>query len=314
MAKKPKVPAPVNTQQSVSDSFAAILRHNFDYLSEWEQAAHSWDDIEGVHQTRVSFRRMRSALQTFRSAVPKDITRGWSEEMRWLANQLGTARDMDVFIDEGLGTVRGKLPLDGEQRLLELAEAYRAKAYENVRTMLDGERYKRFKREFAAWLDGRSWERSGSGKKADKRLKCMKSNLIPFARKVLDKQERRVLEAGSHVNREASEEMHRLRIECKKLRYATEFFASVFAGMDVFITHMKGLQDLLGVMNDVIVMRNLLDQMLAGVQDPKVLEYAGGLVGWRTREYHELLASFDDRWDEFVEAKNPWWRKAARDS
>ena len=45
--------------------------------------------------------------------------------------------------------------------------------------------------------------------------------------------------------------MHKLRIECKKLRYAAEFFMPVFAGMDDFIGHMKGLQDLLGVMNDV---------------------------------------------------------------
>ena len=43
-------------------------------------------------------------------------------------------------------------------------------------------------------------------------------------RKVLDRQERRVLEAGAHVDKHDAEAMHRLRIECKKLRYAAEFF------------------------------------------------------------------------------------------
>jgi CHAD domain-containing protein len=74
---------------------------------------------------------------------------------------------------------------------------------------------------------------------------------------------------------------------------------------------MKGLQDLLGVMNDVTVMKHILEQVLEGESDPEVLQYAGGLVGWRTRQFHELLASFDERWDEFTHAKHPWWSKHA---
>ena len=74
---------------------------------------------------------------------------------------------------------------------------------------------------------------------------------------------------------------------------------------------MRGLQDLLGVMNDVSVMRQLLDQILKGVNDAETLQYAGGIIGWRTCEYHELLKGFERRWEEFVEAKHPWWKKSA---
>ena len=104
--------------------------------------------------------------------------------------------------------------------------------------------------------------------------------------------------------------MHRLRIECKKLRYGAEFFTPIIPGLDEFIGHMKGLQDLLGVMNDVSVMKELLEQLLHGECDPQVAQYAGGLVGWRTRQFHDLLNSFDDRWEEFTHAKHPWWSKS----
>jgi len=292
--------------QNVSEAFATILKHNLEHLLAWEDTARSGQDIEGVHQTRVAFRRMRSALQTFRAAVPRKITDHWSEEMRWLASELGAARDIDVFIDEALSPVLGLLAIAGEDKLTELALAYRAKSYERVRAMLAGERYLVFKKDFSAWVERRDWLHHEI---PDKKRKRLDSNVGQFARRLLDRQERNVLEIGTHVDKDSSEQMHRLRIACKKLRYAAEFFIPLYSGMSEFIGHMKGLQDLLGIMNDVAVMENLLQHVMGGSTDPEVLHYAGAIVGWRTRQYHELKGTFDSRWDEFVHARHPWWHK-----
>jgi CHAD domain-containing protein len=311
MNKKAKKHAHLEADLAVSEAVRAILRNQLDYLSEWEEAARSPEDIEGVHQTRVAFRRMRSALTIFRQAIPKSVASPWGKRMSELAGQLGKARDLDVFIDEVLGGIRGKLALPGGDTLEARVREDRDRAYEGVRAMLDSEAYAAFKRDFGAWVDAREWETAQLKKK---QRKLLEGNLVGFARRVLDRQERRVLEAGAHVDKNSAEEMHRLRIECKKLRYAAEFFLPLFAGMDEFIHHMKGLQDLLGVMNDVAVMRGLLDEVLAGAQDPEPLEYAGGIVGWRTCHYHQLLEGFEDRWEELVEAKHPWWKKSSAGS
>jgi CHAD domain-containing protein len=295
--------------QSVSEAFAAIMRHSFDHLSEWEDPARTWDDIEGVHQLRVTFRRMRSALSLFRAAIAKSASLHWAQEMRWVAGELGPARDLDVFISEGLGGIASKLPLQGEESLRGLAERRRVQVYEQkVRPMLDSLRYREFKEGFRDWYEGRRWEQ---GELKKKQSRYLKMQLTPFARQLLDKQERRVLGAGSHVNRDDASELHRLRIECKKLRYAAEFFRPLFPEMDTFITHMKGLQDLLGVMNDIAVTRNLLDDLLSEETDHQVLVYAGGLIGWRTCDFYHMLDRFDGFWEEFTEAKHPWWRKSA---
>jgi CHAD domain-containing protein len=303
MTKKTKGPTPIHTQQTVSEAFGAILLHNFNYLSAWEEEARSWTDIEGVHQMRVAFRRMRSALRVFRSAIPHPVTAHWADEMRWLANQLGPARDLDVFIAEGLELMAEKIPLPGQEKLAALAQQHRAQAYENVRLMLDSDRYACFKQDFNTWLETQAWLEGGL---QDKHRRRLASNVVPFARKLLDKQERQVQAAGGHVNQDSAQEMHQLRIECKKLRYAAEFFNSLFKGMDGFISHLKRLQDLLGVMHDVAVMHHLLEELLAGQSDPELLQYAGGLVGWRTRQYYEIKDSCNDRWEEFVGAKHPW--------
>ena len=299
----------IDADWSVSKTVEAILLHNLDYLGQWETAARSWENIEGVHPVRVSFRRMRSALNTFRLAVPRKVTREWSDTMRDLVARLGPARDLDVFIDETLGNIGDDLTLPGRDRLERIAKKARAKAYEDVVSMLDSTEYAAFRKDFRSWCKRRSWERADLNRKH--RL-LLEGGTAPFARKVLDRQERRVLEAGAHVDKHDPRAMHKLRIECKKLRYAAEFFSPVFAGMEGFIGHMKGLQDLLGVMNDVSVMRQLFDEILEGVTDAEILQYAGGIIGWRTCEYHKLLNSFELRWEEFVEAKHPWWKKSAQ--
>ncbi|MDH3692644.1 MAG: CHAD domain-containing protein [Gammaproteobacteria bacterium] len=293
---------------TVSEAIATILSQNLSYLALWEKTARTPQDIEGVHQIRVAFRRMRSALSIFRLAVPKKSVAPWTTEMRILAGELGKARDLDVFIDEVLNRIRDKLPLKGAEKLEALTLQHRDTNYGHVRAMLDSERYAQFKVNFGQWIEASAWEQTELNKKQRKRLE---GSLIPFARKVLDRQERRVLEAGAHVDKHDAKDMHGLRIECKKLRYAAEFFSPLFPGLDEFIDHMKGLQELLGIMNDVAVTRGLLDTILQGVNDPEVSAYAGGIIGWRTCYYHELLYTFERRWDEFVEAKHPWWKNSA---
>jgi len=285
------------------------MGHNVLYLTEWEDTAKTWDDIEGVHQVRVTIRRMRSALTLFRDAIPKTVGGPWAEEMRWAAGELGLARDLDVFISEGLSTVADKIPLKGCEGLRHLAEERRARTYkEQVQAMLESERYRNFKAGFQSWYEGREWEKAELKKK---NAKCLSKNLVHFSRELMDKQERKVLTAGSHVDKNDAEAMHRLRIECKKLRYAAEFFRPLFTGMDTFILHMKGLQDLLGLMNDVAVMGDLLEELTANETNHEVLVYAGGLIGWRTCDFHHMLDRFDVYWEELVEAKHPWWKKSA---
>jgi CHAD domain-containing protein len=304
--KEARTQVPLHNGMRVSAALAEILRHNFDDMTRWEAKARSWDDIEGVHRMRVTSRRLRAALSSFRSAVPKEVSRHWSEELGWVASQLGRARDLDVFIAEGLASVQEKLPLPGADKMLMLAEQHRAAAYEVVRATLDSDRYAEIKRVFPPWAETAAWEQADLAEEQRKRLDM---DVADYARKRLDRSERTVLEAGTDLNKNDPRQLHRVRIQCKKLRYAAEFFSAITPGLDVYITQLKGLQDLLGVLNDVSVTSGLLEDLLAGESDLDVIRYSGGLVGWRTRQSYELLDGFEERWQAFVQAKHPWWHK-----
>jgi CHAD domain-containing protein len=301
--KLSKQNAPVYPRQTVQKAFVALLEQHLFHLSRWEETARTREDIEGVHQLRVGLRRMRSALRVFRPALPREISRPWSEEMRYLAAQLGPARDLDVFISEGLGEVGGRLPLPGGEALRAIAEQRRDAAYETVRAMLDSDRYADFKRGFADWLAAAAWQRGPLSEQHHARLN---SNVIRFARRRLKKQRDRVLSRGKETDWAVAEDLHRLRIECKKLRYAAEFFNPLFDGMNAFIAHLKDLQDGLGVLNDVAVTRSLLDELLVDAADPDARRYADGLLGWRCHEAHRLQTGLRDLWRDFRETPKPW--------
>lgn len=301
--RKSEKPVPVHTGLTVSEALAEILCHDFQAMLSWEEQARSWDDTEGVHQMRVSSRRMRAALSAFRTAVPKTVSQPWSDELRWIANQLGPARDLDVLIDEGLAAIRNRLPLSGGAHLAALAERRRAAAYEPVRAMLDSERYLAFKLDFPDWFGQAAWNRAELSRQERRTLE---RPIVQYARKRLDRLMRHVLEAGLGMDRSDPEQMHLLRIECKKLRYAAEFFAPIVPGLDDFISRLKGLQDLLGVLNDVAVMSDLLAELLADESDVEVIRYSGALIGWRTHQAYDLLKGFEERWREFRRLERPW--------
>jgi CHAD domain-containing protein len=284
----------------VSAALGEILRSSFDEIARSESKARSWDDIEGVHQMRVNCRRMRAALWTFRSAVPKGVSVSWTDELGWLAGQLGEARDLDVFIAEALTPAADQLSLPGRDALMVLAEQQRAAAYDAVRATLDSDRYGHFKQDFPAWFKARDWEHADL---SEKQRKNLDTNIDEYARKLLYRLDSKVRETGASLDRNDSEQMHRLRIECKKLRYAAEFFAPIIPDLDAYIRHLKQLQDVLGTLNDVSVMCRLLKDLLPGQSDPNVFAYACAMVASRTREGGTLLASFEKRWRAFVKQR-----------
>jgi len=235
--------------------------------------------------------------------------------MRDLGGALGPARDMDVLIDEALVPMAGRVPLAGADVFHRAAERYRASAYEAVCAMLDSEAYREFKRDFPVWCEARPWEQPPLDAKCAEQLRMP---VEVFARGLLNRQTRGVLEQGEGIDPENGVALHLLRIECKKLRYALEFFARLFAGTDDALVHLKSLQDLLGVMHDVSVTVNLLDGIVAE-REPRekrdkrdkrdeieMLLYAGALVGWRRREYHDMCDTFAYRWHNFATAEWPW--------
>jgi CHAD domain-containing protein len=62
-------------------------------------------DVEGVHDFRVTCRRLRSAMASYRSVLKGSQTIDVRAELQWIAGELSAARDQQVAIDHLRGLV-----------------------------------------------------------------------------------------------------------------------------------------------------------------------------------------------------------------
>jgi CHAD domain-containing protein len=267
---------------------------------------------EGVHQMRVAVRRLRSCLSLYQDYIPSEQRDYLNGELKWLIGELGPARDWDVFCSDILTPVLRTLE-DGPRlkTLREHVARHQDDAYARAQAAVGSQRYYGLVLLLGSWAEGRSWD---AGEPAD-RPADMQSSVSRIAHDLLQQIHSQLLAAGENFATLDAEQRHKVRIHIKKLRYASEFFSTLFLKrrVDPFIAAMKTLQDHLGSRNDVEVAKKLLKRVLKRVRGKEraQLAYAAGLVvGWHSHvgggREQELLRD----WDRFV-ARRPYWQLGA---
>ena len=105
--------------------------------------------------------------------------------------------------------------------------------------------------------------------------------------------------------------MHDLRIECKKLRYLMEFFASLYPveALSLLIKQLKKLQNNLGDFNDYCVQEDYLLTMAAELPaataaDRRALLAVGALVATIHEKRVRVKAEFADTFEAFIAPEN----------
>ncbi|HRW59870.1 MAG TPA: CHAD domain-containing protein [Defluviicoccus sp.] len=303
----PRLPRGVILEDALSRIVLACVEH----LRANEECVATRAHIEGAHQMRVAIRRLRCCLALFGDLLPANQCQYLDGELRWLLKELAPARDWDVFLDETLPPVLRQF--EGEARLDELrlqAEAKQDEGYTRAATALHAQRYTGLVMLLAAWADGRSWH-DPFGPPAHPSLASKATDAVS---QLLDQLLSAVLNCGADFADLNAERRHLLRIEIKKLRYATEFFASLFPRrrLNPFLVTLKTLQDRLGVENDAAVARRLLLRLTkeCNGRERTRLAYAAGLVvGWHAHTADSRQQHLDALWAKLT-AYPPFWRRA----
>lgn len=256
-------------------------------------------DVEGIHQMRVALRRLRSTFSVFRDIVDHESCALIRDEIRWLAEALGKARDLDVFITQTLPPILHQLPEHpGLMQLSKKARTACQIAHEEVRIALTSQRYQRLLLSLGAWLEALP-------EQAD-HLQAPQTGAI--AQAVLSKRYRQLRKHGKRLDKMLPEERHATRIAAKKLRYATEFFSGLYpeTRSHAFFSALTRLQDILGELNDITETENIL-RSLWGDRPGHLLEESLHIVaGWNACHATHLSQSLELAWRRFVRIKTCW--------
>ena len=118
------------------------------------EAAGRAGEPEGIHQMRVAVRRLRAIISALAPFLPLEARRHASEQLRWLADALGEARNLDVLALEILAPAQASLqPAAGFERLAEAIDRWRDYAHAETEAAINSSRYADSVGALTHWFD-----------------------------------------------------------------------------------------------------------------------------------------------------------------
>ncbi|HTV44352.1 MAG TPA: CYTH and CHAD domain-containing protein [Stellaceae bacterium] len=236
---------------------------------------------EAVHRMRVELRRLRSMLAAVKGVLPREPRRRVAAELTALAEPLGRARNLDVFIAELLAPLQCDRAGDpGWDELAAAAAAARRAAHHRVACEIRSpQRTARLLR-LLRWFDGCEWRAAETPA-----APALTAPIDTIAPGILDRCRRKVRRRSRHFMRLTPDQRHRLRIAVKELRYAIELWRSLYPGRELrrYLERMKPVQDELGHVSDIRAAYGLVIELGRTAEQPQPIVAAGG----RLLERHE---------------------------
>jgi inorganic triphosphatase YgiF len=302
----------LNPDETVGEAFRTIAFSCLHHLAANRNAVCKGEP-EGIHQMRIGLRRLRAAISAFKNMVAGQETHAIKTELKWLTDRLAPARDFDVLLNEVLLPLHAERPGEpGLEALIADIEGRRDEGVRAAKESLRSERYRKAVLRTALWLADGDWSRSQDPLMAAWR----ETSVREFAREVLQHRAKKIATRGRELKRLDQDHRHKLRIAVKKLRYSTEFFASLFPSPKAerarkhFEGALKILQTALGEINDIAVHQELARQLTKDTERLKSRPeeaYAMGLVvGREHRRASASLTAAKNASKQFSDAA-PFW-------
>jgi CHAD domain-containing protein len=297
----------IDPSDSMTAAAVVTLRFHLEKMLDHEEGTRLGEDIEELHDMRVSTRRMRMALRVFADYLDADTMRPMLKGLRRTGAALGAVRDLDVF-HEKTSRYLANLPAERADELDGLMAAWREERErqgERLVDYLDSERYRHFVEGAQELLDTplEHLAPAGTGHRPQRVSQVLPGVLYQDMGAVW------AFEGQIGGLETPLLTFHALRKSCKGLRYTLEFFEEVLGpGARQLIHTVKGMQDHLGDLQDAVVTCGVLRDFITWgewrhsghkLPEPTELIVAPGPARYlaaRQEEMERLVLTFPEVW------------------
>ncbi|OZM75110.1 metal-chelation protein CHAD [Amycolatopsis antarctica] len=267
----PEDPPTTHVRARIDALLRTILAH--------EPGTRAGTDPEELHQFRVATRRLRSVLkQSGAQLGPTAVT--VRSELSWLGGALGEVRDHDVLIEALRATVADFEDEDQQaaRALVAVFIAERGKAKRRLNRSLTGRRYDSLLQSIAQLARTPDIE-PDAGTVAGREERAP---LVDSVRKPYRKLGKAVAKLGPNPS---DEQLHKVRIRGKRLRYAAELARSAARKKDAkrlkaVVRSAKSLQSVLGDHQDAVVAADRMRE-LSRTQGDAAIGFIAGRIAER---------------------------------
>lgn len=314
---KPVYAKPVKLKHKwrVDEAMQAIVAACLAHFAANIDGARETNDPEYVHQMRVALRRLRSAMHVFRPADAAHV----KAELKWLTTILGEARDWDVLGAVTLpALIKGFDDANTTRVVLAAAKQKQTAARAAMRAALVSPRHAGLMLALGRWAGvpgsftllqdvvptDHPHNLHNAGSSDDE----ARPGLAAFAAAKIYRRRHRLLRDAAALRDLSAVARHQVRIDAKRLRYAVDFFASLFdhGRTRRFIKTLGRLQDILGAANDANVAISLIKRISPSDR------FTDFTDGWFAAVTHIELADVDQHIGELKRLKPFWGKKPAK--
>jgi CHAD domain-containing protein len=242
-------------------------------------AEKSDEDVEYVHQLRISVRRAVEAVRVFSGLMEEvDVLRDRLQRIRLAADE---ARDWDVMVERF--SHGGDIPT----KIVEQVKAHRREAQGPIVAVHQEVLADACEAKIEKLVQEVESHRQGDGKRRFGRQ--APQYVVPVVKKFF-----KVAESDLTTD----ESFHSLRIRTKKLRYTMEIVAVAFdsAFRKKLYPQVTLFQDLLGTVNDHAKAKTLFGDWLSKSEDAERKAFLEGLLLAEERATEDLRAAFLATW------------------
>lgn len=262
-------------------------------------------DTEFLHDYRVAIRRTRAGLNQIPAVLPDEWVNYAKREFSSLGGLSNHLRDLDVYLLEE-DNYRSLLPeplRKGLHPLFKRLAIERGREQRKVAQSLKNPDLDNMLSQWNNWLNTPAEQ--GDLANADRPILELANELILIRFQM-------IIRSGNKIKSTSPDEkLHRLRLQCKKLRYLMEFFASLYPQAEILylIKQLKQLQDNLGKFNDLFVQQNQLGASLQKINQKtqNMVEEAaaiGGLLAVLNLKQQQVRIEFKRKYKLFSSPGN----------
>jgi CHAD domain-containing protein len=293
--------------QTVEQTARDLVRECFDQIAANILVVRQLDDPEGPHQLRVGLRRLRSAFSVFAPVLQSPELMRLNEEARWLSQELGRLRDLDVVANDLVRRESAAHP--DEPGLPGLADALSREAAEvrdAVRKRLTEPQAQAFLIDLVRFVEMRGWFAPQDFGQTE-RLAAPAAQLAETA---LDRHWKKVRKRARGLEGLDAAHRHELRKQAKKLRYAVEFFSPLYPAKRVepFVKRLKALQAIFGDLNDAATAKAMFTgTTLDSACAPSMQRAIGWVIGTSQLRAQNRWVDAKALWQDLHKTP-PFWR------
>ncbi len=265
-----------------------LLRRHLRRLMLAERDVKAKQQAEAVHALRVATRRLRATIRLLEPVAAVPNLRALRKGLTQLAGAASAVRDRDVLLAD-LALRSPELPnavQPGLAQLIATLQAERVGLDGALQSYLDGPGHSEWLQSFAAAMnDLRYWDNQ--------------PRLCDLGGSTLWQHYEALRSHARDGIPEDETELHALRIAGKRLRYVLELFTDALGTqVDEAVAPLIAFQDHLGLINDSVVARGLLEEL---AHDPTLEPVIEAYLALRGRQAEQLRSKLPARWAELTD-------------